>query len=417
MTTRWSKKYSVDKSEAVQGATGSTALHVACANGCIKIVDLLLRNNARVDVKDKYGSTPLDIAYAKNEMDIVKLLTSAQKRQGNHDNASIKSKTRRPSLPSILEHKQQHHPPILHNIHSLMSMTPTTNYSNPTTQAETPTRRQSLSAHRPPAEVMHTHSCPTTPRTSTDSHNRHNAYEKFRRTSEDTHQSINLSSSLQSRVLDISNQRDYYGYGVINSYDDDNYLLSLERRAYNLSFNDDGELERHPQEPKGGYPYISHRRHISGGSFTTSCTTVSEEDCYHSIDSRSSKQIKSENEIVPNMDETGYEGELDEEEDSTSNESTPRRSSVALDSETDVLDYMKSQALTKKKWFNDMTQSVENITRRSLDLRPNFENLAQFARRGVPHMKSNDEDSTEDDEQQHKGFFSKISPLWSRKQV
>ncbi|OAD80907.1 hypothetical protein PHYBLDRAFT_104141, partial [Phycomyces blakesleeanus NRRL 1555(-)] len=30
---RWSKKHSADKSQAVAGAIGSTALHVACANG------------------------------------------------------------------------------------------------------------------------------------------------------------------------------------------------------------------------------------------------------------------------------------------------------------------------------------------------------------------------------------------------
>ncbi|OAD03279.1 hypothetical protein MUCCIDRAFT_141868, partial [Mucor lusitanicus CBS 277.49] len=30
---KWSKKHSIDKTQAVPGATGSTALHVACANG------------------------------------------------------------------------------------------------------------------------------------------------------------------------------------------------------------------------------------------------------------------------------------------------------------------------------------------------------------------------------------------------
>lgn len=58
-------------------ATGSTALHVACANGCIRIVDLLLRNGASIHVKDKYGSTPHDVAIAKHHMDIVKLLDTA----------------------------------------------------------------------------------------------------------------------------------------------------------------------------------------------------------------------------------------------------------------------------------------------------------------------------------------------------
>ncbi|OAD07377.1 hypothetical protein MUCCIDRAFT_134929, partial [Mucor lusitanicus CBS 277.49] len=71
---RWSKKHSADKSQAVAGATGSTALHVACANGCTKIVDLLLRNGAKINVKDKYGSRPVDVAAAKHHVEIVKLL-------------------------------------------------------------------------------------------------------------------------------------------------------------------------------------------------------------------------------------------------------------------------------------------------------------------------------------------------------
>ncbi|KAI8992206.1 ankyrin repeat-containing domain protein [Pilobolus umbonatus] len=66
------RKSSSDK--GVTGAKGSTALHVACANGCTKMVELLLRNNARIDVSDKYGSTPMDIALMKHEPGIVQLL-------------------------------------------------------------------------------------------------------------------------------------------------------------------------------------------------------------------------------------------------------------------------------------------------------------------------------------------------------
>ncbi|KAI9317025.1 hypothetical protein BX666DRAFT_1941228 [Dichotomocladium elegans] len=68
---RWHKKDAMDKSQP----TGSTALHVACANGCIRIVDLLLRNSASIFLKDKYGSTPLDVANAKgSHVDIVRRL-------------------------------------------------------------------------------------------------------------------------------------------------------------------------------------------------------------------------------------------------------------------------------------------------------------------------------------------------------
>ncbi|KAJ8651779.1 hypothetical protein O0I10_012644 [Lichtheimia ornata] len=70
---RWTTKRGIESS-------GSTALHVACANGCIRIVDLLLRNGATIHVKDKYGSTPHDVAIAKHHMDIVRLLDTAAHR-------------------------------------------------------------------------------------------------------------------------------------------------------------------------------------------------------------------------------------------------------------------------------------------------------------------------------------------------
>lgn len=56
---------------------GSTALHVACANGCFHIVHLLLENGAQVDLEDKFGSTPLDIAFARKDEEMVRLLQAA----------------------------------------------------------------------------------------------------------------------------------------------------------------------------------------------------------------------------------------------------------------------------------------------------------------------------------------------------
>ncbi len=56
------------------GTTGSTALHFAAANGCTQTVELLLKKGAIVDVADKYGSTPLSVAIAKNHADVIELL-------------------------------------------------------------------------------------------------------------------------------------------------------------------------------------------------------------------------------------------------------------------------------------------------------------------------------------------------------
>ncbi|KAI8982218.1 ankyrin repeat-containing domain protein, partial [Mycotypha africana] len=121
---KWSKKHSVDKSQAVAGATGSTALHVACANGCTKIVDLLLRNGAKTNVRDKYSSRPVDVAAAKNHTEIVRLLETFEsmemmlqglqegKDHQQHNRQQItksskRDRLRRPSLPCVIEAQQQ----------------------------------------------------------------------------------------------------------------------------------------------------------------------------------------------------------------------------------------------------------------------------------------------------------------------
>lgn len=297
---RWSKKHSIDKTQAVPGATGSTALHVACANGCIKIVDLLIRNNARIDVKDKYGSTPLDVAQAKHETEIVKLLKAAREQQRQYKHRSVsysndndenetsrarksidsivmthkrttsldkQPRIRRPSLPSIFE---GHHHFLPQNTPSFISMTPSSTSLTTTTHASSTLEpssaaasRRSSSAHRPLTEEMHTHSCPVTPRTSFDyfnsskrSQNRNIPHrDKSPRSSEDSSAVYYSTSPSQGSMLNpeyavvtADGHPDWYAYGVVNPYDDDNYLLSLERRAYNLASNEDGGLERHSQD-------------------------------------------------------------------------------------------------------------------------------------------------------------------------
>ncbi|CAJ0830249.1 7041_t:CDS:2 [Entrophospora sp. SA101] len=88
--TKSSSGYSV-------GTTGSTALHFAAANGCTQTVELLLKNGAMVDVADKYGSTPLSVAMAKNHNDVVELLKT-------YDKASKFKKIKMPTLSSSSNH-------------------------------------------------------------------------------------------------------------------------------------------------------------------------------------------------------------------------------------------------------------------------------------------------------------------------
>ncbi|KAG2202481.1 hypothetical protein INT47_013097, partial [Mucor saturninus] len=222
---KWSKKHCVDKSQAVPGATGSTALHVACANGCIKIVDLLLRNYATVDLKDKYGSTPLDVAQAKHETEIVHLLKAAKvKPQKDGLYKRTDKQKRRPSMPSIFEGRQQQPLPPTPPPPPLLTMTP---YEF--------TQKRSL-PHRPSVdENSVTLSYVSIP----SSHS----------SSDECPRIIPSSPATSlSTTTDGSEGQDYYGYGVVNTYDEDNYLLSLEKRAYNLGTNKNGELERHSQD-------------------------------------------------------------------------------------------------------------------------------------------------------------------------
>lgn len=217
---RWSKKHITDKSQAVPGATGSTALHVACANGCIRVVDLLIRNQAHVEVKDKYGSTPLDIAQAKHETEISNLLKSAkllQHEEYNKVRQPTKQK-RRPSLPCIMESK-----------HLPFTITP----------QKHPSRRSFSGVHRPSMDEM------VTP--LPDSSNKSSLSIPLSMSSTSSDDSSHFSYASPSSLLGDPNF-DWYGYGVLNHYDDENYLQSLERRAYNLELNEQGELERHSQE-------------------------------------------------------------------------------------------------------------------------------------------------------------------------
>ncbi|GAN08790.1 ankyrin [Mucor ambiguus] len=425
---KWPKKHSIDKTQAVPGATGSTALHVACANGCIKIVDLLIRNNARIDVKDKYGSTSLDVAQAKHEAEIVKLLKVAREQQRQHRHRSMsysndfdenensrarksidsivmthkrtssdkQPRIRRPSLPSIFE---GHHKIIPQNIPSFISMTPsstsltTTANANNNLDPSSAASRRSFSAHRPLTDEMHTHSCPVTPRTSFDyfnsskrSQNRNiPPRDRSPRSSEDS-SAINYSTSpIQGGILNsdyatavatADGQRDWYAYGVVNPYDDDNYLLSLERRAYNLASNEEGRLERHSQDssrrsvvyddmPTPAYrrqstasssddqqpdPHINTRRSDSSESGNKLRTTALK-NAMAANNVPSINLTSDSNTPTSEYEEEGYDGEVDEEEEEEEDEveddeevysSEPLpRPSVVLDSgpEADLVRY------------------------------------------------------------------------------
>ncbi|CAO0802538.1 unnamed protein product [Mucor circinelloides] len=510
---KWSKKHSIDKTQAVPGATGSTALHVACANGCIKIVDLLIRNKARIDVKDKYGSTPLDVAQAKHETEIVKLLKATRELQRHHKHRSMsysndhdeiennrarksidsivmthkrtpsdkQPRIRRPSLPSIFE---GHHHLLPQNMPSFISMTPSSTSTNSNSNLEpssSTASRRSFSAHRPLTEEMHTHSCPVTPRTSFDYFNNSKRSQsrniphrdKSPRSSEDSSaiaysispsQGSILNPDYSTAVVTADGQPDWYAYGVVNPYDDDNYLLSLERRAYNLASNEDGGLERHSQDSQrrpviyddatsSTYrrqstassgddqqldPHSNTKRSDSSDSANKLRTTALKNAM--AVNNGTTVNVTSDS-TSPTSDyeEEGYDGEVDDEEeeeeddeeDEVYNSEPLPRPSVVLDSgpEADLVRYRflhqdqqadeihtaherahivdhSHAAEGKKSWFSGFGKevgrhSLDSHSRKSLDFRPSFENFTQFAKRGVPNILSQDDDSSDDDERHH----------------
>mmetsp|Transcript_11590 Transcript_11590/g.19864 ORF Transcript_11590/g.19864 Transcript_11590/m.19864 type:complete len:246 (-) Transcript_11590:244-981(-) len=53
---------------------GETPLHIACRNGNVRLVCLLLDRGAKVDLKDTAGNTPFHLSCCRQEMDIAKLL-------------------------------------------------------------------------------------------------------------------------------------------------------------------------------------------------------------------------------------------------------------------------------------------------------------------------------------------------------
>ncbi|KAI8085912.1 uncharacterized protein B0P05DRAFT_635860 [Gilbertella persicaria] len=408
---KWSKKHSMDKSQAVHGATGSTALHVACANGCTRIVDLLLRNNARADAKDKYGSTPLSIAQAKNEVEIIKLLKAAKKKHRKSLDANIMThkrtpsdklvRIRRPSLPSIFEG-----PP------SFISMTPVT-------PSEPPSRRSFTSTHRPSSEDLHAHSCPVTPRTSIDQLNNNTKQkhkrEKFSHSSEELSDSPQTTSLFQlgmhsdgsSSAITTDSHTDWYGYGIVNPYHEENYLQSLEKRAFNLERNHSGHAQEVFKQS------IDHQRRPSN-------------ELSGSLSQKSSSTLHLEEDYEEENDD--YDDDDDDDEDDEEEVVSP---SIITDNgkEASLIQYhilnqdtkphlnLVTTKETKKGWLSNLNPYSHDNYRKS----PSFDTISHFKRKGshksaiqLEQDKLSDEDNNVHI-QQRNGFFSRWTPSWQRK--
>lgn len=63
----------------VEGKTGITALHAACANNHLESVQLLLKDSSiDLDIRDKFGRTAVDVALKVSDPQIMSELLSVQ---------------------------------------------------------------------------------------------------------------------------------------------------------------------------------------------------------------------------------------------------------------------------------------------------------------------------------------------------
>lgn len=215
-------------------------MHVACANGCIKIVDLLLRNGAKINVRDKYGSRPIDVAAAKHHVEIVKLLETFGSMQqmlkglqeGNdavgrrsvdaslfpYEESSRAQRLRRPSLPCAFDAKNSKLdippvPSLPPPRHSINTLRPSADELLPPID---------ISRYPPPRSLYRVRTPELASSKSSDG-------------SDDTFGTPPNSETDMEQCNKLDTRRDWYSYGVVNHFEDENYLTSLERRAFGFT--------------------------------------------------------------------------------------------------------------------------------------------------------------------------------------
>lgn len=386
------------------GATGSTALHVACANGCTKIVDLLLRNGAKINVKDKYGSRPIDVAAAKNHVEIVKLLDtfgSMQQMLKGLQEASTKQhhiteeigrrsmdaslyiqqqqlradRLRRPSLPSVFESQKLDIPDI-----STLPPLPS---------------RHSLNTPRPCADELLNL---TKPR----------RYQHYFQPQQ------SIVPELASSKSSDESKEDWYSYGVVNHFEDENYLTSLERRAFGLTsptntpaaYFNNNDLD----ENKTGRASLDNRRPSLDSTPLKRCSS----DGGH-LRTTALKNAMAANNISLQDDEFGNIIQVDDEEEE---EEEPRPSLYEERPDLDALEKVK------KTWFISGRKSIDvyptgrpslENRRSSLDFRPSFDGLSQLAKKSMEGLsrKSIDVDYIPDDGVSKKSSRGFLAKWWS----
>ncbi|KAF9907666.1 hypothetical protein EC991_010698 [Linnemannia zychae] len=152
---RLPRKYSPEKGVQTVGTTGSTPLHFAAANGCLNVVDILLRHGAIVDMTDKYGTSPLSVAAARNHPEVASLLHQYSAMQRGVQDLTPDTETRDPwpERRGSMETSRR----------GATVVTPTPSLS-PSTSSSTPSARPSPAGHSKDSSAQ---SLPTSSSSST----------------------------------------------------------------------------------------------------------------------------------------------------------------------------------------------------------------------------------------------------------
>lgn len=235
----------------------------------------MLRNNAQVDLKDKYGSRPRDIAIAKQHTEIVILLDASgalQKKHGHQERRSVditgrfstaddNDRVRRQSLPAVFGDQTRMESESGLNGTSLSISPPLTSHRRVTSNISQRTSSSSTSypdTLTQPIDIISDQPC--------------------NKPLPDLSSSISNSTTICTPLpsptsFSHSKKADRYSYGVLHHDGTENYLTSLERRVY--KWNDlpvrhsyDQSQYSHLVKPSmGSYSAITHQEFDLPSSF------------------------------------------------------------------------------------------------------------------------------------------------------
>lgn len=376
-------------------------------------------------MRDKYGSRPIDVAAAKNHTEIVKLLDTFSSMQqmlkglqegqlvNNNNNRRKKEEVGRRSMDASSLYSQQQRAERLR-------------------RPSLPSVFESQKLDIPDISTLPRHSL-NTPRPSPDEISNLSKPRRYQHYFQPQQQQ-QLPELISSKSSDDSTNstNDWYSYGVVNHYEDENYLTSLERRAFGgltspthtpsayfptneLDENKIGRASLDSKRPQIDSTPLK-RCSSDGGHLRTTAL----------MNAMAANNISLQDDEFGNIIQVDEEEEYDEVEESnitmpstttttttTEEEESPRPSLYDDRPELEPIEKVK------KQWWNAGRKSIDiyptgrpslEQRRSSLDFRPSFDGLSQLAKKSMESLsrKSIDVDYIPDDSKKTgRGFLSK----------